>query len=201
MQTTHAILKPTRHALTLVVAFAIGAALGGLTLLTTSGKPPVGGRELPGDVRPLAELFDLTQPLMTDGGYLTTLRAAESAAGYEVPTPDPGVSGSVRLPTPEVWFSPDTREIGLRYGSDLVIVYSSWPGGKDSAKTYEAQAVQFQAGYTTSLNGNPAWIVPKDAQAPGFPEVNVVHISLGAVEATFFGNITLDELTLLASTL
>lgn len=201
MQTTHAILKPMRRAVTLAVAFAIGTALGGLTLLTRAGGPPMGDHKLPGDVRPLVELFDPTQPLMTDGGYLTTLTAAESAAGYEVPTPDPEVAASMQLLTPEVWFSRNTREIGLRYGSDLVVVYSPWPGGKDPAKTYEVQAVRFQAGYTTSLNGDPAWIVPKDAQAPGFPEVNVVHISLGGVEAPFFGSMALDKLTLLASTL
>lgn len=201
METSHAILKPMKRAGALIVAFAIGAALGALAPLTRSAEPALDDRELPGDVRSLGDILDPSQPLMTDGGSLTTLAAAEATAGYKVPTPDPEVASLLRLPTPEVWFSPNTREIGLRYGNDLVVVYGLWPSGKDPAKTYELQAEQFQAGYTTTLNGNPAWIVPQDAQSLGFPEVNVVHTSVGLVEATFFGSVPLDRLTLLASTL
>jgi hypothetical protein len=201
MESTHAIPTGARRAAILVIAFAIGAAFGGLTLFVWNPATPLGDRELPGDTRSLRTLFDTSQPLMTDGGSQPTLAGAESAAGYEVPTPDTAVASFLQLKAPEVWFSANSREVGLRYGNSLVIMYSPWPTGKDPGKTYELQATQFHAGYTTILNGNPAWVVPKDSQEPGFPEVDVVHTSVGSVEATFFGQMPLDALVLLASSL
>lgn len=64
-----------------------------------------------------------------------TLAEAESAAGYEVPTPDTAVAPDLQLAAPEVRFSPKTSEVGLRYGNSLVIVYSPWPSEKDPTKT------------------------------------------------------------------
>lgn len=197
----HTWLSP-RRMVVLLLLFAMSVVAGRLILSRGSATELSLGAQVPGDVRPLSAIFDSTSPLMTDGGNQSTLQEAATQAGYEIPVPNTEIAGVDGLPSsPEVWVSEHSKEIGLRYGSLVVIMYSPWPIGTDPEATYREQAAQFRAGYVSTIGGNPAWVVPKDSQAPGFPEVDVVHISVGSLEATLFGQVPMDNLIALAQTL
>lgn len=152
-------------------------------------------RGLVPELRDFMAIFDAGQPLLIPGSQ-TTVDTASSQAGFPIYRPQ-ALGGS----TPETWFSPATGEVGLRYGSDLVLLLTRWPAGKDPTETYSQQAQEWKAGYTTSIGGYPAWVVPADAHAPGEPPVSVVHVSIGGVDITLYGRMPMDDLVSLAGTL
>lgn len=190
----------TRRAVLLFAAFLVGAGVGGIYLIAHGEQMPPqvrvrGQASVPGEGPDLMAIFDPSQPLMIDGMQVTLDQAA-SFSGY--PVYRPAAMDSV---TPEVWFSQDTDEVGLRYGSSLVLLLSRWPAGMDPSQSYRQQAADWHAGYATTITGYPAWVVPQDAQAAGFPPVNVVHVTIGDVEVTLFGQMPLDALLGVAETL
>jgi len=147
------------------------------------------------ELRDLMAIFDGTQPLFP-AGVETTLADASSAAGFPVYTP----KGLADL-APEVWLSEGSREVGLRYDSELVLLEVSWPGGQDPAGTYAQQAKQWRAGYVTTISGHPAWVIPAGSRAPGQPPVNVVHVTIDGVDVTLYGRTKIDDLVSVAETL
>lgn len=142
-------------------------------------------QSLPGIDRPLEAIFDPSVPLM-DPGEQTSLDAAAQSIPYDFAVPQ-----DKSLVAPEVWVSEDRTEVGLRYGSDLVLLYAPWPEGLKPA--YEEQAKEWGAGYVTEIGGRTAWVVPQDAQAKGFPSVNVIHVTVDGVEVVLFSTLALDE--------
>lgn len=147
------------------------------------------------ELRDFMAIFDEAKPLFP-GGTETTLGDAPSLSGFPVYQPKAVVETA-----PEVWLSEESREVGLRYGSDLVLLEVPWPAGKEPTVTYEEQAKQWEAGYTTTINGRPAWVIPADSRAPEQPPVNVVHVAIDGVDVTLYGRMKIDDLVSIAGTL
>lgn len=198
-------LLPGHSRLRIIVASLVVCALvvGGLLYLTTKHHQGSAGRQVaPGPepaqvapgVRPFSAIFDPSQPLLIPGST-TTFAAATAAAGFPVVLPQAEATTSS-----EVWFSPSTDEVGIRYGSSLVVLYSAWPSGMDPAQTYAKEATDW-AGSTTTINNNQAWIIPPDAQAPGLPPASVVDMAVGGVEIKLFGLMPLNQLVSIASSI
>lgn len=131
-------------------------------------------------------IFDLDQPLMIPGAQ-TSIKEATARVHYPLYRP-------IGETPSQVWVSDGMGEAGLRYGSTLVILYSRWQPGTNVLKRYEQQAASWKVGYTTIIGGNPAWVVPQDAQSVGSPPVNVVLVSIEDVEVTLLGRILLPDL-------
>ncbi len=91
------------------------------------------------------------------------MEAAAEEASLPVYTP----RDEAKLGAPTVWSNVDTGEVGLRYESDLVILEAPLPSasGANAEAQFEAQAKQWEAGYVTSIDGNPAWVIPQDSRA------------------------------------
>jgi hypothetical protein len=160
---------------------------------------------LPGTGPGLMHIFDPAQPLLSPG-VQTTIDEAGAQVGYALFRP------TDEAPT-QVWVSAEVGEAGLRYGTDLVILYARWPSGANVQERYEQMAEDWRAGYVTTINGNPAWVVPagsagssSDGVAPGAgpasesPLVSVVHLTVGDVELTLFGKMPLTDLLATAAT-
>jgi hypothetical protein len=197
-----------RLALLTAVAVAVAGA-GSMYLVThepTEGKQPgtLGplsvGSALAGD-RDLLALFNAEEPLLP-GGTEVTLEDAAALVQHPIYRIEDG-SGAL----PEVWLSQSktdsdvSYEVALRYDSDLVLTFSPWPGGSDPVDTYERMASAWEAGYTTTIAGHPAWVVPPGAQGPGSPPVSVVHVTVGDVDVTLFGRMPIEALVSLAGRL
>lgn len=188
--------RSARKGVALLVAIVVGIAVGAVYLASArhpGSVKPATGDVLPAGPRDLMAIFDPAQPLLVDGAKVE-LNSASSQVGYPL--------YRIADETPsEAWVNPGVGEAGLRYGTDLVLLYSRWPAGTDVAARYTKMVADWGAGYETSIGGNPAWVVPQDAQEKGFPPVNVVHVSIGDVEVTLFGKMALDQLVTLAGSL
>jgi hypothetical protein len=68
-------------------------------------------------------------------------------------------------------------------------------------QSYDQQTIDYKAGYTTTIQDHPTWVVPQDSQSPGAPPVNVVHVSIGDVEVSVLSGMKIDDLVALAGTL
>jgi hypothetical protein len=177
----------------LATAFVIGVGLGSLYLFARQNPSP---REVaPGGLRPFMAIFDPGQPLMIQGAQ-TTLSQATTQAGFPIYRPQ-----VPELTFPEVWFSDTTGEVGLRYGSELVVLLTPWPPGIDPAKSYADKVGSIElSGYTATINGNAAWVVPEDPKSADAPNVSVVHVTIGSVEITLYGRMSSDRLISVAET-
>lgn len=186
-----------RRGLAFLVAVAAGVGMGA-TYLAAAGRGdgvvgPSNQELLPAAPRDLMAIFDPSEPLLIDGTEVE-LGAATTLLGFPVYR----LAGET--PT-ETWVDIDVLEAGLRYGTDVVLLHSRWPASTDVSSRYEELVREWRAGYTMTIAGHPAWVVPQDAQDTGFPPVNVVHVSIGDVEVTLFGQIPVDELIRKAETL
>jgi hypothetical protein len=192
----------TRQTMVKVTALLIAAAVGALVAyaVISPASPSVRGRVLPGipgDVeQPVLRMFDTSQPLMPNGEK-TSLTSAEERGGNQLFVPDPAPSQD----SPEVWFDGASDEVAIRYGSTLVLTYDLWEAGQDPASEYAQQATDWNVGDVTTISGNPAWVIDKDAQAESQPPVAEVHVALGAWDITLFGDMSTDELTQIAASL
>jgi len=90
------------------------------------------------------------------------------------------------------------NEAAFRYGSALVITLAPWSPEQRASVVLGDQAKAYGVGELTTISGNPAWLVPADAQAKGFPPVNVLHLGTSDLDITLFGVISMDELVEIA---
>ncbi|HYN36979.1 MAG TPA: hypothetical protein VEV82_08385 [Actinomycetota bacterium] len=173
---------------------ATGCASSGSTGSASGGgtKDATSAGIAPGELRPFMAIFDPSEPLFPSGERVAK-EEASSRAGYEVVEPT-WFPPSVESCEAEVWFSGAGNEVGLRYGSQLVLNFGEWPPGRDPAAAYESQASDWETGYTTTLGSHPAWIVPRDDRSPGQPPVNIIHLSRGNVDIRLCGRMPIDDL-------
>lgn len=147
--------------------------------------------------RPLVAIFDPSQPLMPAAGKQTTLADAAPVAGF--PLYRPAGAGDPS----EVWIARVDQgryEVASRFGADLVVLLGAWPAGKDPVASLESRTSDSGAGYTTTIDGNPARVRPYDP-AKGEEPVNVINVVVGGVEVTLYGTMDVDKLISLASDL
>jgi len=170
-------------------AFAHGAGPEGSPAATRSASPAG-----PGD---LERSFDTKQPLFVDVPRATTLTEAEAASPNTVAIPA-SMPTSVSTSTPEVWFSPNTKELGLRYGDQVVILESAWADGQDPATEYAAEAKEW-GGEAGQLGGKPAWIAP--ASQSSYPDINMVHVSVGRIDVTVYSKTSLQDAESIAASM
>jgi hypothetical protein len=194
-------LTRRRSLLVRVSALVIATLLGvfvGARIVDGRGEDEV--RATPGFAadldNPVMRLFDPNEPLMPTG-QLTTIDEAEARFGALIYLPE-SVPGEH---APEIWYSPATREIAVRYGTDLVMTFDSWEPGQDPATEYAQQASDWHAGKTAVIAAHPGWIIPADAHAPNEPPVPVVHVSIGGWDIAFFGQMPVDDLVSVAASL
>ncbi len=192
------------------VAALLGACLLGATIAAVAihvhqatpvsrATPPTNSIApgIPADVdNPVLRLFDPKSPLLTGGSQVTIQEAADSS-GRQVFLPQ---SSAVTDP-PEVWYASDPTEVAVRYGSTLVLTFKPWAKGQDPASEYAQEAKDWQVGKTTTISGNPAWVVPKDAQAPGHPPVEEIYVAIGGWDIVLFGQMSSDDLYGVAASL
>ncbi len=160
------------------------------------------GAVVPGPGRPLIELFDPSQDLLL-GGHLVSISEAAHLVPYRLYLPV-----DAALPEPEVWVVPYNAEDGtpsydaaVRYDSSVVITFATWTNGRDPATEYEKMQSDWNVGYVTSINGNPAWVVPAGSSHSVDQRISSVAVSIGDVEMTFLGRVTVEDLIAYASTL
>lgn len=182
----------TRFAL-LAAAFAVVAIVASLLVLAGNGAEDE-GTLIPSGPRQLMDIFDPNEPLMLSGEE-TTLLDVVALASFPIHTPQDAADAS-----PEVWFSADTGEVALRYGTDLVVLLAPWPTANtnSAANPYDAQASEMGVGYTTMMNEHPAWVLPSDGDAEGEGSVSVVHLMIDGVDVTLYGTMSVEELVKLA---
>lgn len=83
-----------------------------------------------------------------------------------------------------------------------ILPASSGEGAPQEGRAPEAAPNgQWNVGYVTSINGNPAWIVPAGSAHTVDPRISSVEVSIGDVEMTFLGRLPVDDLIQYASTL
>jgi hypothetical protein len=173
-----------------VVGLAFGVGLAAIVAYTLSRSNqqetivPGPQQQVARGAHDLMALFDAGEPLLLSGAKVPLVQAVDQA-------PFPVYRVADRAPD-EIWISTDGSQVGLRYFPDLVLLHATWPDEADVPAVYEQHAAEW-AGYTSTIRANPAWIVPKDAQAPGAPPANVVHVIIGGVEVTPFGDMPIDE--------
>lgn len=170
-----------KRILTLAVALFAGVT-GGAIYLAVRGDTPT---QEPA-ARDFMAIFDPSQPLLIPG-IQTTIPQASVQTGYPLYRP-PNDTPS------EVWLSPSTGEVGLRYGTSLVLLYSKWPPGTDVASRYTNMVASWNAGYTATIAGHPAWVVPKGSTGPDSPRDNEVYVTIGNVEVALYGLNPLSDL-------
>ena len=123
---------------------------------------------------------------------------ASDRAGYEVVEPA-YLPESIDAERFEVWYSDMDNQSGLRYDSDLVLTFREWPDKSENVQLqYENMAKEWEAGEATTLGEYPAWIVPADAQGLGAPPVNLIYLTRGNVEITFYYRGSMEELRRIA---
>jgi len=200
-----------KRVIALVSAVAVTTGGGVTYFLTQSGRvaelvpvavgPGFSGVDPGPATRDLMAIFDPSQPPLVSG-TITSLEEAASRVPYPLYRPNLGDGTE-----PEVWITSTNDDSGvtydaaLRYGSILVLTYGRWPSGVDPAESYTRSAAEWKAGYVTTIEGNPAWVVPANDQGPGDPPVSVVHVAIGDVEVTLLGQMSVDELVVAAQTL
>jgi hypothetical protein len=162
----------------LAVALAVGVASGAaLWLVITAVQDDAVGHGIP-------DLRTETKDLLT-GGRRVSLETAEDASPFSLVRPHSSLASDESLT--EVWIGgADDPTVGFRYQSGVEVILTPWPDGKDPEDSYRAQASDF-AGAVEMIAGNPAWVIPKDVQAPGYPPETMVSISVDNVEAVISG--------------
>jgi hypothetical protein len=146
-------------------------------------------------------LFDPQTPLLV-GGSQTSMDQAASLVDH--PLYRPNLTGD---PIPQVWLVSERDEagdplhdVGLRYDSNLVILYGHWPSGSDAFAQYASESAQWDQGYTSTIAGNPAWVIPDSDNHLDSTE-SVVHVTIGSWEVQLLGRMPADQLVSIARTL
>jgi len=184
--------------LPLAAFFLLGSLAGFWYLHATSrgiaAPDERAGSVLPGWVDPMS-IFDGDRALLSPGS-IVTLGVAAAAVGRKVylPTELTGVPTS----DPEVWLSRPTNDVGLRYGSDLVIVQTEWQPGTNPSNLYASRAEESKVGEATIIGGYDAFVVLPHEQAPGFPPFSVVLLSIEGTQVAMYGDMPIEQLILIA---
>jgi hypothetical protein len=153
---------------------------------------------LPG-VREVNDIFDPSKPLFVDQSEPTTLSNAVSKAKFAVPLPQyvpPGVEAQ-----PEVWYSGQTGEVGLRYGDRLVVDYAPWNSDQTPSEEYPNMVKQWGTGKATAINGYPAWVIPAGSPNTVDPSISEIYIGMNGVEVNLSGLVSSDELLKVAESI
>jgi hypothetical protein len=155
---------------------------------------------VPGDGRPICDLFEISEPLLP-GGKPLSLTGAVALAKHPILLPatlPPPLAGE----RPYAWAI--DRQVGIRYrkGSEsgLVLTFSLWPSGADPAARYVSMARSWGVGDVTTIAGRSAWVIPRDAP-PGPPQFSVVHVTFDRTEVTLFGRVPIENLMVVARSL
>jgi hypothetical protein len=211
----HALGRTAAGVVVLVTVVAGGLALSALHAPVSHSRaagtpssrfislpPPRASGVIPGDGRPIIELFDPSQDLLQGGQVVSVAEAARQVA-YQLYLPN-----DAALPVPEVWI---VREIGedgnpfydaaVRYDSSVILTYGVWTNGRDPAAEYKKMQADWNAGYVTTIAGNPAWVVPAGSPHTVDPRISVVDVSIGDVEMKLLGRVSVEDLIAYASTL
>ncbi len=147
---------------------------------------------------PPSALFDSSTPLLV-GGSQVSLDEAAQLSGHPMYRPN------LSEDSVQVWvtqFRDDdgvTYDSGLRYGSDLVILYARWPEVGDATQVYTREFNTWSSGYVTTIEGSPAWVIPPTDNSVD-PTVSVIHLTIGAWEIELQGRMPVDRLVDLAGT-
>jgi hypothetical protein len=182
MNHTFSFRRTTVRILGLTLALTVGGVVG-----MVAAAPGEEGHQvlLPG-VRPLTAIFDSSQPLLIPGKQVASLALGGSAVGY----PLYGPQGA--LPS-EVWVSPDVDEAGARVGSSLVLTFALYSTTEEPATVLANEAKDWNLGYTATISGRPAWVIPDHDGNPA-PGVACIHVAIGNVEVTMFGKMPIEDL-------
>jgi hypothetical protein len=181
-------------------AFLIGAA-GGIGYWLTVTKPESSiRREVQAGVPAAFDPFvldpnDPSEPLLRDGQLVTLVKAAQV---IPFPLYRPRSGDATDESVSQVWVRLDTREVGIRYESGLRVYLSVWPSGSDPAAFYRQQVLESGVGSAETINGHPAYTVAAGAQAEGIPASSVVDITIGTIEVSLQGDLSLIDLRSLA---
>lgn len=173
-------IEKLRGPLVFALAFAVGLSA---TAWALGHYAPGQSTTPPAGVRDPMSLFDPTVPLMPHGAR-TTLEEAAKMAGY--PIYRPATAGEPS----EVWVVDNGEgsvEVGVRYlDHGLVLLLAPWPPAKDEMTSLAASVADLPLAYTTTIDGNPASVLPYDPERALAP-LDVVHLVVGGVEASLYG--------------
>jgi hypothetical protein len=180
----------------LIAGFGLGVVIGAYFWL---GVYPRNQMSQPQGYWPIGvNLNDPSRPLL-DGGIRVSVEEAAARSGIAVYRPQASLASDDSLS--EVWLgTANVPEIGLRYESGLRAYLSVWPAGKKPADFYGRFVAESGVGWTTTINGHPALVIPANAQGDGFPPTTVVDISLGSVEVSLHADVSVEELVAIAAT-
>lgn len=178
-----------------VVAIVLGAAGGGaLYLLLRENDQPA--RRVPAIGEDRSIKLDTGGALLL-GGELVSLDEASQLAGFAALRPDDSANMATDASIAEVWVTTDGQAtIALKYDSGMTVILTQWPKGNPETPEsfYKSLAQQSGVGTVETFNGNPAWVVPADAQGPGRPDVSTIVMAVGSIEMSLKADMPLEEL-------
>jgi hypothetical protein len=147
----------------------------------------------PGELRPICALFDIREPLLPGGAPISLVTAAHIAL-HPIYVPH-DLPPALRDHHPQAWRV--DRQVSIRYraGSEsgLVLTFALWPTGVDPVKRYSGMTHSWDAGYTTTIAGHPAWVVPRDEGREHRP-FSAVHVTFDRTEVSLLGRVPVKEL-------
>lgn len=129
---------------------------------------------------------------------MTTREAAETAVGFRLIMPADPLASEASLT--EIWVHPGTREVALRFSTGVRAYLAGWPAGKPASSLAEL-VDDARVGWVEPVDGTPVLVLPKDAQAEGYPPQSNVTLVMRGVEISIWGDLTADELLRVVSTL
>ena len=178
------------------------AAVPSVATGSQSESDASGDGVVPGLGRPLIDLFDPSQDLLS-GGRVASVGGAAGLVPYQMYLPS-----DAALPAPEVWVLRYNAEDGTpsydaaaRFDASVVVTYAVWTNGRDPVTEYQQMYAETPSGYLMTISGNPARVVPAGSPQTVDPGISVVNLSIGDVEVTLFGRVPVDDLIQYASTL
>jgi len=191
-------------------AVLVAAAMSARSAPDERATPPelpvsVQGGTVPSGGRTVLDLFDEGQPLFITGSRVNSAEAAAEVVGDVVFTP----ASSTTTGDGDFWANEESGEVGVRYGSDLVVLQTPWPAGlkvEVGTNPYEAKAKSIGAGETSTIGGHPAFVLPKDSresQDGGTePPVSSVQIYVDGADVTLLSpTLSTSDLVKLAESL
>jgi hypothetical protein len=145
---------------------------------------------------PPSAVFDPEIPLLAEGQLSSLAEAARSASYplYAIEWQD----------SPQVWIAQTSSadgnvsvDIGLRYDSSVVVLFTPGSGVADALRQ---EAADWGQGYVTALAGHTAWVIPpaENLINPGVP---VVYVAYEGVAVELMGRMPTSDLISLAETL
>jgi hypothetical protein len=143
------------------VTAALGTAVGVTYRLVSNKERQEAGSSIFAPLKFTRD--DPSVPLLSRGARATLPQAVKSA-NFTMYRPSAPQASDQSIT--QVWMGPGPQpDIAIRYSSGLRLYYARFPAGRSSSQEvaafYSNLAQEFGHGWTQTINGHPAWFLPR----------------------------------------